>query len=255
MDTMTLVLLIVASPWALTILFIAICLTVKLVVFPFRSALFPGELNFVQKALDGSTGKRWTAMPCLSDHIVILGSHLTALFGAYTGCCGEAIEHDYVEAVMVAVNSDVGCPYCDGLHTQLADLSGHGTEAANKLLAADSAASATAVVNKPGVAYARQMGELNVRSKGEEEAYATLVTAEGPGRAKSIKALAIFLYWGGMTGNTINCVKKRLIGVAPLKGLTLFSLIFFIWCAPALFRASCPPPTPLPRRAARAVAC
>ena len=40
-----------------------------------------------------------------------------------------------------------------------------------------------------GVAYgyAREMGELNVRSKGETDSYAKLVAAEGAGRAKSIK--------------------------------------------------------------------
>ena len=91
------------------------------------------------------------------------------------------------------------------------------------------------MVNLPGVAYAREMGELNVRSKGEEEAYAKLVAAEGADRAKSIKALAIFLYWGGMTGNTVNCTKKRLIGVAPLKGLTLFAVLFFLWYGPLFF--------------------
>lgn len=136
---------------------------------------------------------------------------------------------------MVAVNSTIDCPYCDGLHTELASLSGHGDETAKKLLAATDVASATAVVDRPGVAYARQMGELNVRSKGEDAAYAALVQSEGAPRAKSIKALAIFLYWGGMTGNTVNCCKKRLIGVAPLKGLTLFSLLFFLWYGPLFF--------------------
>ena len=126
---------------------------------------------------------------------------------------------------MVAVNSTIDCPYCDGLHTELAAASGHGDDAAKQLLQATDVKSATSVINLPGVAYARQMGELNVRSKGEDDAYATLVAAEGAARARSIKSLAIFLYWGGMTGNTINCCKKRLIGVAPLKGLTLFSLL------------------------------
>ena len=70
------------------------------------------ELNCIQTALDGPTGKRWTALPCLSDHIVILSSHFPNLFGAYTGIFGAAIEHDYVEAIMIAVNSTIDCPYC-----------------------------------------------------------------------------------------------------------------------------------------------
>ena len=38
-----------------------------------------------------------------------------------------------------------------------------------------------------------------------------------------------------MTGNTVNCCKKRLIGVAPLRGLTLFSVLFFLWYGPLFF--------------------
>jgi len=195
------------------------------------------ELNCIQRALDGPTGKRWTAMPCLSDHIIFLGSHVTNLFGAYTGCCGAPIEHDYVEAIMVAANSTIDCPYCDGLHTELATLAGTGEDAAapGKLLKSTSQAEALAVVNLPGVGYARAMGEANMRGAEEEAAFAELVKAEGEARAKSIKALAIFLFWGGMTGNTVNCCKKRLIGVAPLKGLTLFSLLFFLYYGPLFF--------------------
>ena len=37
--------------------------------------------------------------------------------------------------------------------------------------------------------YARSMGEFNMRSSGEEAAYAKLEAAEGAGRARSIKAL------------------------------------------------------------------
>lgn len=192
------------------------------------------NLNCIQRTFDGPTGKRWTALPCLSDHIVILTSHVTGLFGAYTGCCGAAIEHDYIEAIMVAVNSTIDCPYCDSLHTELAALSGHG-EAAKRLLEAKSVEAALKIVNRPGVAYARRMGELDVRSAGEEEAYNALCAAEGDARAKSIKALCIFLYWGGMTGNTINCTKKRLLCIAPCTGLTCFSMIFFLYYGPLFF--------------------
>lgn len=34
----------------------------------------PKELNCLQRAFDGPTGKRWTMVPCLSDHIFILRS-------------------------------------------------------------------------------------------------------------------------------------------------------------------------------------
>jgi len=40
---------------------------------------------------------------------------------------------------------------------------------------------------------------------------------------------------GGMTGNTINCCKKRLLGVANLSSMTLFSLLFLMWYGPLFF--------------------
>ena len=239
---------ILGAPFELAVLFVLAGLVIKLLVSIMRLCIKPPapvmqdvtqlpvapELNCLQSMLDGPTGKRWTMMPCLSDHIVILTSHIVGLFGAYTGCGGAAIEHDYVEAIMVSVNSTIDCPYCDGLHTELAALSGHGDDA-KRLLKAHDVPSAVAVVDRPGVAYARRMGELNVRSTGEEAAYVELAKQEGAARAKSIKALCIFLYWGGMTGNTINCTKKRLLGIAPLKGLTLFAVLFYVWYGPLFF--------------------
>ena len=38
-----------------------------------------------------------------------------------------------------------------------------------------------------------------------------------------------------MTGNTVNCAKKRLLGIAPCSGLTPFSLLFFLWYGPLFF--------------------
>ena len=168
---------------------------------------------------------------CLSDHAVILASHVPALLGAYIGLGGVAIEADYTEAIMVAVNSVLNCAYCDGLHTELAVLSGWG-DAARRLAASTDEASAIAAVNLPGVAYARIFGEQGMRGTGEAQAYAALVAAEGASRALSIKALCTFIYWGGMTGNTINAAKKVLIGVSPLSSFSPFLALFFLWYYP-----------------------
>ena len=55
--------------------------------------------------------------------IVLLSLVTVALCVDYfTGFGGAAIEHDYTEAIMVAVNSTIHCAYCDGLHTELAEL-------------------------------------------------------------------------------------------------------------------------------------
>ena len=189
-------------------------------------------MNIVQRALDGPTGKRWTAAASfLSDHAIILASHVPALLGAYTGLGGVAIAADYTEAIMVAVNSVMNCAYCDGLHTELAVLSGWG-DAARRLAAATDVASAIAAVNLPGVAYARVFGQQDMRGPGEAQAYVALVAAEGDDRAASIKALCTFIYWGAMTGNTINAAKKVLIGVSPLSSFSPFLAFFFLWYYP-----------------------
>ena len=107
------------------------------------------------------------------------------------------MEHDYVEAIMVAANSALGCPYCDGLHTELADLAGVGSQ--KEIRAGTDVASCEKAclqgMHKPGVAFARALGDFDLRSPGLDGAYAKLETAEGPARAASIKALATFLYW------------------------------------------------------------
>ena len=109
METWLLIAGIAASPFLLATLFVVIALISKFFVTLLRvcgmkapvatmgdAVSVPSipELNCVQAMLDGPTGQRWTMLPCLSDHIEILKSHLYALFGAYTGCFGAAIEHD-----------------------------------------------------------------------------------------------------------------------------------------------------------------
>ena len=98
---------ILGAPFELAVLFVLAGLVIKLLVSIMRLCIKPPapvmqdvtqlpvapELNCLQSMLDGPTGKRWTMMPCLSDHIVILTSHIVGLFGAYTGCGGAAIEH------------------------------------------------------------------------------------------------------------------------------------------------------------------
>lgn len=195
--------------------------------------------NLLQRCLDGASGPRaWTSTSrCLSDHFAFAASHYD-LLGAYTGIGAPSIEPPLVEAIMVAVNSVNQCPYCDGLHGELARLVGLG-DAAVELRGCKDASSAAAAMKSvtvpsvvPAVKYARIAGEADGKGAKEAAAYAALVDAEGASRAASIKALCLFLIWGSMTGNTINTTKKRLIGVSPLSGLTLFSSLFTLYYGP-----------------------
>ena len=144
----------------------------------------------------------------------------------------------HTQAIMVAVNSVNQCPYCDGLHGELARLVGLG-DAAVELRGCKDAPSAAAAMKSvtlpsvvPAVTYARIAGEADGKGAKEAAAYAALVDAEGASRAASIKALCFFLMWGSMTGNTINATKKRLIGLSPMSGLTLFSSLFTLYYGP-----------------------
>lgn len=164
---------------------------------------------------------------------MFLKSHGT-LFGAYTGVGSAAIEHDLVESIMVAVNSVNECPYCDGLHGELARIA--GVEGAAELRSGViSTPRGNSITKLPAVVYAKAFGEADGRGAALDAAYELLVAKEGDARAASIRALATFLMWGSLVGNTVNCTKKRLLGVAPLSGTSLFGLLVFAYYAPLFF--------------------
>lgn len=65
--------------------------------------------------------KVWVASTCLEDHIDCV-SQLPSIMGAYVG--SNAIEPRLNESIMVTVNSANQCPYCTGLHGELARMAG-----------------------------------------------------------------------------------------------------------------------------------
>lgn len=162
-------------------------------------------------------GKKWdSVVVCLADHAKFLLSH-TTLLGSYTGITSPPIEHTLVEAIMVSVNSVNECPYCDGLHGNLARMA--GVEDAEKLRASQKSAQDSV----PAVVFAKAFAASDGRGGAALSAYTALVAAEGEGRAASIKALALFLMWGSLVGNSVNCAKKQLLGGAG-SGLTALAL-------------------------------
>merc|ERR1712226_615966 len=121
---------------------------------------------------------------------------------------------------MVAVNSVNQCPYCDRLHTKgLARLAGVSPD----------------VGSTAPETYAVAFADSAMRGKAEPKALLALGAAEGEGRAASMRALATFLMWGSLTGNTVNAVKKRLVGLEPLSGMSIYELTFFVYYGPLFF--------------------
>ena len=178
-------------------------------------------------SIDRYTKKIWTAAGCLADHRRV-ASQLPFILGAYIG--PNAIEPKLNEAVMVTVNSVNSCPYCKGLHGELARMA--GVDDPMGLMDAQSAAECRERIDEPSITYARTFAEQNGRGEIEAKAYASLESVEGPGRARSVRALCWFLTWGSVGGNTINALLSRLKG-APKDGSSpIFELAFFVYYAP-----------------------
>ena len=65
--------------------------------------------------------KMWTLSGTLADHRQVF-LQLPRILGAYVG--PNSIEPSLNEAVMVTVNSENSCPFCEGLHGELARMAG-----------------------------------------------------------------------------------------------------------------------------------
>lgn len=155
----------------------------------------------------GKGRQKWTtAADCLEDHAEVFAS-LPGILGAYVG--PHALPSDLGESIMVAVNSKNNCPYCEGLHGELARMA--GVDQYRQLQAAASIDECTAQVDDPAVAFARTFAD-NCRAEGNgddgavEEAFQKVVEAHGPEKAESVRALCWFLAWGSLGGNTVNGV-------------------------------------------------
>lgn len=130
---------------------------------------------------------------------------LPSILGAYVG--PRALAPALGEAVMVAVNSALACPYCTGLHGNLARMAGVDAVA---LQSAESVDEVQRVVDDPATAYARIFAEAQVTGEGAavEDAFAAVVALHGDGKARSVRALCWFLTWGARGGNTLNAALK-----------------------------------------------
>ena len=165
--------------------------------------------------------KMWAPQGFFADHRMVF-RHLPRIAGAYIG--PNAVDPELNEAVMVTVNSVNSCPYCKGLHGQLARMA--GVDDPDQLMAATSIAECTKVIDDPAIVYARTFAEQDGRGDVEEQAFHKLADATHVGFARSVRALCWFLLWGSIGGNTLNGFFARLAG-RPKKGSSvLFELLF-----------------------------
>lgn len=173
------------------------------------------------------TKKIWTLGGCLADHRDVILS-LPRIAGAYVG--PNAVDPHLNESVMVTVNSVNSCPFCEGLHGELARMA--GVEDPDGLMNAGSADECRTYVDDPAISFARAFAEENGRGPVVDEAFDALSNETRPGFAASVRALCWFLLWGSIGGNTINGFFARLRGQAKQGSSFVFELIFFTYYGP-----------------------
>ena len=171
--------------------------------------------------------KTWTLGGCLADHRrVFLG--LPRIAGAYVG--RNSVDPSLNESVMVTVNSVNSCPFCEGLHGELARMA--GVEDPKGLMKAGSEDECRSFVNDPAISYARIFAEQDGRGFAVDTAFEELSEATRPGFAASVRALCWFLLWGSIGGNTINAFISRLKGKPKTGSSFFFELAFFVYYGP-----------------------
>ena len=149
--------------------------------------------------------KSWASWSeALADHATIT-FQWPAMYAAYLG--PNALAPDEIEAVMLTVNSVNSCSFCTGLHGELGRIS--GIEKPYELDMASSVSQCVALcknpaAHAPAVKYARVFAAQDGRGAEHASAFAALAAATTSGHAGSVRALCWFMYWGSVTGNTIN---------------------------------------------------
>ena len=171
--------------------------------------------------------KMWTGGGCLADHKEVFKS-LPSILGAYIG--SNSVDPELNESVMVTVNSVNSCPYCEGLHGQLARMA--GVENQEQLMKASNLEECRSLVDDPAISYARIFAENDGRGPLVEEGFTALENATRPAYAKSVQALCWFLLWGSIGGNTINGFLVRFKGKSKPNSSVLFEAIFFLYYGP-----------------------
>lgn len=171
--------------------------------------------------------KIWTLGGCLADHRSVFLS-LPRIAGAYVG--PNSVDPHLNESVMVTVNSVNSCPYCEGLHGELARMA--GVDDPQGLMQAKSEEECRKFVDDPAISFARSFAENDGRGTGVEQAFAQLAQATKPAFAASVQALCWFLLWGSIGGNTLNAFFSRLKGQPKTGSSFLFELVFFLYYGP-----------------------
>jgi AhpD family alkylhydroperoxidase len=168
--------------------------------------------------------KIWTWQSALQDHLRIMLQLPLIVVAPFVLTPKEG------ESLMLAVNSSNSCPYCTSLHGELGRMAG---------LDEPSAINVSATVNPKNVQecqlfvrYGRIFGSNDGRGKGVEEEYQKLAESRSYMVARCARALAFFLMWGSLSGNTINAFLQGTLsprGEKKKGSNIIFEIVFVAW--------------------------
>ena len=149
------------------------------------------------------TGKVWTSWATFfRDHtrfMVELPGYLAAYLWP-----GRSLDPIMLESVMLTVNSVNTCPYCTGLHGQLARMAGAEPDA-----------------QAPAVKYAATFAHEAGRGADERAAFESLSKELGERKASSVRSLCWALLWGKTTGSQTNGA-EAFAEASPIPLTTVF---------------------------------
>ena len=189
------------------------------------------------------TGKIWTWPTLIRDHtrfVSILPGYLGAyipVLGLGGGFAGSVLPWYKIEEILVTMNNSCNtCPYCTGLHGQLARMAGVSTATATATAATKTDDEET---SDPALVYARAFAIESGRGPDVDAAYQKLCSRStdgggfeggyGPERAQSVQSLCWALLWGKTTGNTINNARNKIFKLqfSRITSLDLFVLAYY----------------------------
>ena len=168
--------------------------------------------------------KIWTFSGMLFDHKKLFNM-IPDLLGAYVG--ENSIEPKLTESIMLTLNSVNKCFYCDGLHGELARVS--GLNGYQVLRVAKTEQECLNIMKDNAVSFARSFALNDGFGKVFDIEYKNLIKSEGEDKAKSILALCLFLHWGSLGGNTINAFINRFFGKPKENSSFIFEVLFFAY--------------------------
>jgi len=164
--------------------------------------------------------KMWTWQSALVDHVRIL-QHLHYFFISSFVLTGEQ-----AETTALSVNSANKCPYCKGLHGELARI--NGVADPKKV---DETGQSNNEELQMFAKYGATFGRNNGLGDEVKKAYDELASKHGESAANAAEGVSYTILWGSLTGNTINSFIFNTLGKnSKREGSNfIFELLFTLW--------------------------